>query len=298
MSVERGTVNTSGGGGASGTVGNPFPATATPLAGKDPSNNLKELHTAADGTLLVQPAGSVAHDGAAAAVNPLLQGAFASAAAPADVSADNDAVRLWALRNGSQVVNIAAAGALIGATANALDVNIKSGAGSGGTAIADNAAFTQGTTNTTPAAGVYNTAYANRTSGSAAALRMAIDGALHTNPVAAVSGGTSSKHFVAAATTNATSLKASPGQVYGVNIFNAAAYPIYLKFYDKASAPTVGTDPIVRTVACQAGQSTVVPFDRGMVFATGIAYACIKDITDAGTTVLVANDCVVGIDYK
>jgi hypothetical protein len=56
---------------------------------------------------------------------------YAKAAAPTDVSADGDAASLWMLRNGSPVVNIAAGGSLIGATSNALDVNIKSGASSG-----------------------------------------------------------------------------------------------------------------------------------------------------------------------
>lgn len=57
--------------------------------------------------------GSLAHDAAAAALFPLLMGAYANAAAPADVSADVDAVRIWALRNGSQVVNLASGGTLV-----------------------------------------------------------------------------------------------------------------------------------------------------------------------------------------
>lgn len=105
------------------------------------------------GTFAVQSAGTVAHD-AAVSGGPVLGGAYASAAAPSDVSADGDAVRLWALRNGSQVVNLAAGGSLIGATSNALDVNIKSGAGSGGTAMADDAAFTPATTSFTPVGGI------------------------------------------------------------------------------------------------------------------------------------------------
>lgn len=59
------------------------------------------------------PVGSVAHDGAAAGVNPLLVGCYASAAAPTNVSADTDAVRMWCLRNGSQVMNIASGGTLL-----------------------------------------------------------------------------------------------------------------------------------------------------------------------------------------
>lgn len=71
------------------------------------------------------PSGSVAFDGAAAAVNPLLTGCYASAAAPTDVSADNDATREWCLRNGARAAVLTAAGALIGGdAANGLDVDV------------------------------------------------------------------------------------------------------------------------------------------------------------------------------
>ena len=77
------------------------------------------------GTFAVQPAGSVAHDGAAGSVNPVLAGGYASAAAPADVSADADAVQAWHLRNGAQATVVTAAGALIGGdAANGLDVDV------------------------------------------------------------------------------------------------------------------------------------------------------------------------------
>ncbi len=68
--------------------------------------------------------GGAAHD-AAVAGNPLLLAGSSSAAAPADVAADGRAVRLWSLRNGSLVINLAAAGALIGGdAANGLDVDV------------------------------------------------------------------------------------------------------------------------------------------------------------------------------
>jgi hypothetical protein len=51
----------------------------------------------------MQPAGSVAHDGVATSVNPVLTGGYASAAAPTNVSADGDAVRDWNLRSGAKV---------------------------------------------------------------------------------------------------------------------------------------------------------------------------------------------------
>lgn len=58
------------------------------------------------GTFAVQPAGSVAHDAAGTGVNPVLNGCYASAAAPTDVSADGDAVREWCLRSGARAVHV------------------------------------------------------------------------------------------------------------------------------------------------------------------------------------------------
>lgn len=69
--------------------------------------------------------GQAAHDAAAAAIDPVLVGGYASAAAPTSVSTDGDAVRQWHLLNGAQCVNLTAAGALIGGDAtNGLDVDV------------------------------------------------------------------------------------------------------------------------------------------------------------------------------
>ena len=56
-------------------------------------------------------------------------------------------------------------GNLLTSTSNALDVNIKSGAGSGGTASADDADFTQNSTQGTPAMGVYEASPTSVTAG-------------------------------------------------------------------------------------------------------------------------------------
>lgn len=68
------------------------------------------------GTNTNEMVGDVAHD-AAIAGNPVTIGGVASAAAPSDVSADQDAVRTWHLRNGSQVVNLAVGGTLVTSSA-------------------------------------------------------------------------------------------------------------------------------------------------------------------------------------
>lgn len=80
--------------------------------------------TLAAGTNTNEVVGDVAHD-AAIAGNPLTIGGVASAAAPSDVSADQDAVRAWFLRNGAQATVVTAGGALIGGDAtNGLDVDV------------------------------------------------------------------------------------------------------------------------------------------------------------------------------
>lgn len=69
--------------------------------------------------------GVAAHDASATGADPVLVGGYAKAAAPADVSADGDAVNGWFLRNGAQATVLTAAGALIGGDAtNGLDVDI------------------------------------------------------------------------------------------------------------------------------------------------------------------------------
>jgi hypothetical protein len=56
---------------------------------------------------------------------PVLTGGYASAAAPAAVSADGDMARAWYLRNGAQAVELTAAGALIpGDATNGIDVDV------------------------------------------------------------------------------------------------------------------------------------------------------------------------------
>jgi hypothetical protein len=67
----------------------------------------------------------IAHDAAASAVNPILMGGYASAAAPSDVSADTDAVRGWHLRNGAYVTS--SSGAVVAHDANTAENPVKVG---------------------------------------------------------------------------------------------------------------------------------------------------------------------------
>lgn len=95
----------------------------------------------------------------------------------------------------------------------------------------------------------------------------------------------------AAGSTNATVAKASPGDLYMVTGYNAAAAVRYLKFYNKATSPTVGTDVPILTLALQASTAFNIKID-GLYFSAGIAYALTTGAADADTGALTAADIV------
>jgi hypothetical protein len=108
--------------------------------------------------------------------------------------------------------------------------------------------------------------------------------------VSATSNGATPSRINAAASTNATSLKASAGQAYGIDVFNVAAYNVFLKLYNKASAPTVGTDTPFMTIPVAAGGGASLRWNMGLPMGTGIAYAITKLQADSDTTAVAAGD--------
>lgn len=93
----------------------------------------------------------------------------------------------------------------------------------------------------------------------------------------------------AAASTNATSAKASAGDLHCISGYNAAVAVRYLKFYAKATAPTVGTDVPVITLALPASSAFNINLN-GHYIATGIAYAMTTGAADNDTGALTAGD--------
>ena len=117
----------------------------------------------------------------------------------------------------------------------------------------------------------------------------------------ATSGGLSVSRTLSAASTNATSVKASAGQVYSIMAHNTNAAVRYLKLYNKASAPTVGTDTPVLTFPIPgntAGAGFALNVDKGIAFGTGIALALTTGVADADTGAVAANEIVVNLLYK
>lgn len=112
---------------------------------------------------------------------------------------------------------------------------------------------------------------------------------------ATAEAGWAVRHVKSAATTNSTSVKGSAGKVGGWYVFNAAAATRYLKLYNKASAPVVGTDVPVLVVPVPAGSAANVEFRRGIAFATGIAFAITGGVADSDTTAVAVNDVILDL---
>lgn len=102
-------------------------------------------------------------------------------------------------------------------------------------------------------------------------------------------GGTTSR-VKSAASTNATNLRTTAGNVYAFGFFNNAAATRYVKFYSKASAPTVGTDTPLFTVVLPAGGNTEFSSVVPLRFGAGIGYAITAGVADNDTTAVALDD--------
>lgn len=93
------------------------------------------------------------------------------------------------------------------------------------------------------------------------------------------------------ATTNATVVKASVGTLYNISASNINAAARYLKLYNKATAPTVGTDVPVLTLLLPAGAT--IDHDFGLVghrFTNGIGLAITTGAADSDTGAVAASE--------
>lgn len=113
----------------------------------------------------------------------------------------------------------------------------------------------------------------------------------------AADGHSSTHHLISAASTNATSVKNSAGAIGLISISNANAAARYFKLYNKASAPTVGTDTPIMTILLKPGETTFIDANSPIRCSTGIAYALTTGITVADTGAVAASEHAVSILY-
>lgn len=317
--------------------------------------------TLAAGTNTNEVVGDAAHD-AAAAGNPVLLGAYASAAAPSDVSADADVVRLWALRNGAQAVAVTAAGALIGGDAtNGLDVDVTrvipgtsathlgkavdSVAGATDTAIpalfirddalttltpadgdyvpgrvdstgslhvrvsaggiagiADDAAFTPGTSEVLPVGFTADESSTDSVNeGDIGAARMTLDRKVIITNYAHAAAGGATPYQNLDCDESEDDIKTSAGKLFWIHVMNLHASSVrYIKFYNATAAnTTVGSTTPVLTFAVPANISGfAINFgSQGVQFDTAICVAATTGFAVADTGAPGANEIILNAGY-
>lgn len=190
--------------------------------------------------------------------------------------------------------------------------------------IVDNAAFTDGTTRLSMSGYIFDEVAGTaltENDGAAARIdskraqvlviedattrgqRQAVDasGNASVSNKATATGGATIGKVLSAASTNATNLKGSAGNVFSIALVNTNAAVRYIHLYNKATAPTVGTDVPVATFGIPgnaAGAGISIPADIGAAFTTGIGYSLTTGASDTDTGAVALNEITGWILYK
>jgi hypothetical protein len=123
---------------------------------------------------------------------------------------------------------------------------------------------------------------------------------------AITSGGITSFRLTSAATTNPISIKGSFGAILSGQVVNTGTTAAFLKFYNKATAPTVGTDiPVVTLMLpATAAGTNAAPVNIaevlgiiGYKFGTGIGMALTGAYADSDTTAIAAGQVNLNLFY-
>lgn len=109
--------------------------------------------------------------------------------------------------------------------------------------------------------------------------------------------GSLNYHVVGAASTNAASILANPGEIHSIRAFSIAADPVFIKLHNTSSTPTAGAG-VLMAFALASGIPYAQSFPGGIPFSTGIGITIVRGLTDASATALLnANEVVVDIEY-
>lgn len=96
--------------------------------------------------------------------------------------------------------------------------------------------------------------------------------------------------LISGATTNLTSVHASDTSLNGVVASNGTAGVLFLKLYDKASAPVLASDKPKLVIAIPANNTFQADWPRGVSFSKGLALAIVKGKLDDNAEAVAAGD--------
>ncbi len=112
--------------------------------------------------------------------------------------------------------------------------------------------------------------------------------------------------LLSAASANLTSVTDGATTVYGLHLSNINAAAVYIKLFNKASAPdpsacSSNSDcPVITLLVPGAttGVTRDVIFPTGLSFSTGLGLAIVTGAAATNETAVSANEVLVNIDYK
>lgn len=104
---------------------------------------------------------------------------------------------------------------------------------------------------------------------------------LATDPASAQS---SPIKYLSAASTNATLVKTGRTSLRSGIVVNTTSTIYYLKFYDKSTTPTCGTDVPKWTVPLSVSVATSLPISDGLQFYSGLGFCITSGIADNDTS--------------
>lgn len=232
-----------------------------------------------DGSAFLTPGTDYTHDAAltvASTAGPMSMGR-ASAAAPTDVTADNDAVMSWFLRSGAQVTQPSFAGtpAVGGSGVNGAGVQRVTIATDQTVAVSLASVPSHAVTN----AGTFAT---------------------QASPTAATTGGADNYTFLSTAAVISAAVKAAPGTVYDMQCFNVGAAAVYVRLYNLTTAPATTDTPVWRGIVPGAttGAGYTMSIPVGRAFGTGVGIRVTAAVADNDATALAANQVICNVGYK
>ena len=110
--------------------------------------------------------------------------------------------------------------------------------------------------------------------------------------------GALTSHIVAAASTNATTIKASAGRVIGWSLANTSNVSYrYVKLYNITTTPVPGTSTVTQTIAIAPNTVSNFALEGGINHTVGIGYAIVTGSADSDNTAVSAGDVVGDIYY-
>lgn len=105
-------------------------------------------------------------------------------------------------------------------------------------------------------------------------------------------GAPTVRNVVAAATTNATIVKATAGRVVGWQFTNTSATVKYVKLHNVATLPVVGTTAVFITIGIPPNGALAQTIEGGIGFSAGIGLSVVGGFADTDATAVAAGDVV------